>query len=232
MPATHRDGGGVDAGSLGAAKRKLGVVISVGDSITRGIGGGYQAYTAAQLRGAGVSLTQDIINDGHPGWQAVKCSLDGVYQIIEPDFAKWKPDTVLLMIGTNDFAVDLPGLTLASVGHPEINCGFNDVIKRVNLLVEKIHQQRPTAMVFLANIPPNLRIPQTEQASAQYAPQVAALVNRRRAEGDLLIEAVDVYTGFPTSTGLGADHTHPNEAGQQFIGTRFASAIVKWLAAD
>jgi lysophospholipase L1-like esterase len=216
-----------------AAKRDLGVVISVGDSITAGFNGGYQARAASRIRDAGFALNGDIINDGRSGWQAIKCTVDGVYQIIEPDFAKWKPDTVLLMIGTNDVGgANAPGTTLASIGHPEVNCSYEQTIQRVNILVEKIHEERPTAMVFLANIIPIMRMSSTQQESAKYAPKVAALVKQRIAGGDKLIAAVDVWTGFPTSTGLRDDLVHPNEIGQAYIGMRFAEAVIKWLKGE
>jgi len=210
--------------------RQLGTILSLGDSITVGHSGGYQRQLSTRLKSAGVSFNGDIVNAGHSGWQMIKCNVNGIYQTLDAELDQYKPDTVLLMIGTNDVGGgNLPGMNLASIGHPEINCSYDQAPQRLNLLIEKIHEKRPTAMVFVANIIPIMRLPISERESEKYAPKVAQLVNKRIAAGDSLIAAVDVWTDFPRETGYQADKVHPTSDGQRFIGDRFFEAIQRWL---
>jgi lysophospholipase L1-like esterase len=210
--------------------RQLGTILSLGDSITVGHSGGYQRQVSTRLKSAGVSFNGDIVNAGHSGWQMIKCNVNGIYQTLDAELDQYKPDTVLLMIGTNDVGGgNLPGMNLASIGHPEINCSYDQAPQRLNLLIEKIHEKRPTAMVFVANIIPIMRLPISERESEKYAPKVAQLVNKRIAAGDSLIAAVDVWTDFPRETGYQADKVHPTSDGQRFIGDRFFEAIQRWL---
>lgn len=215
--------------------RRLGKIISFGDSITVGFKGGYQAEVATRLRAAGYAFDGDIVNDGRSGWAMVKCvtssgTKEGIYQILEPELAKHQPDTVMLMIGTNDVGGwNATNVSLASIGHPEIDCGYESAPRRLNVLIEKIHEERPAAMIFVANIIPIMNGSGSLAESEKYAPKVAALIKQRIANGDKLVQALDVFTGYPRATGYVDDKVHPNEEGQRFIGGRFYEAIQRWL---
>jgi lysophospholipase L1-like esterase len=129
----------------------------LGDSITWGLGSepsfsvaldrgnGYRVALQKRLTAAGVKVdfvgsqksgtpagAADLDNEGHPGWTIAQIAgrVDGWLNT-------YKPDAVLLHIGTNDIAK---------------NADVADAPKRLSALIDQISKARPTAEIFVQKI--------------------------------------------------------------------------------
>jgi lysophospholipase L1-like esterase len=118
------------------------------------------------------------------------------------------PDVILLMIGTNDR--DNP----AGAG------------ARLDRLVGKIVAMRPRAHLIVARITPIARTLAYSNFVASYNQSVDAVVGKYAARH--LVTEVDLNTGFP-GDGFSHDHLHPNDAGYNWMATRWYDAILTAL---
>lgn len=124
-------------------------VMPLGDSITWGLGSTYPTYLDGyrkdlwlRLRNVGMNVNfvgsqrhgtmGDNNHEGHSGWYISQISAN-----VDRWMALYKPQIVLLHIGTND------------VGH---NVDLANAPARLSALIDKIRAARPTAHIFVATI--------------------------------------------------------------------------------
>jgi lysophospholipase L1-like esterase len=123
-------------------------VMALGDSITMGIGSAtmssYRIDLQHRLAGAGLNVdfvgsqrggapaTADLDHEGHSGWTIAKIASQANGWL-----ATYRPDAVLLQIGTNDMRTEA-----ASVG----------ATGRLSALIDQIEEAAPAADIFVAKI--------------------------------------------------------------------------------
>ncbi|MFD4789887.1 ricin-type beta-trefoil lectin domain protein [Streptomyces sp. NPDC058459] len=201
-------------------------VMPLGDSITDGVGSstgdGYRRPLRDALSAAGHSedfvgtsragVMSDPDNEGHPGWR-----IDQIADIADGSLARYKPNVVTLMIGTNDLNQNYQ---VSSAG------------ERLHALVDRIVADAPAATVLLANL--IVSTSSTVNAHrAEYNEQVAEVVRVEQAAGRH-VRLVDM-AGALTTSDL-ADSLHPGDAGYQKMAAAFSRGVqaaddAGWLAA-
>lgn len=197
-----------------------GRILPVGDSITAGTGfvGGYRKILEARLKAIGVRFTyvgrsdpyhpMDMpFHEGHSGWTTTEI-LEGRPGDLSGDLEGWmkryKPDTVLLMAGTND-----------KDSEPARQIAMLATIFRLN----------PRAKVVVGLVPlSNGGQERTKLDDQKRASQVAAVDGFARLGYSIAL--ADTVTGFNVQTML-SDPVHPNEAGYQAIAKAFQDGLKK-----
>ena len=207
------------------------LVMPLGDSITQGKSGssdqgGYRETLFRLAHAAGKSLelvgsqtngptTVDGVawprtHEGYSGYTIVRLTRNG----LTPNNVKtFKPNIVLLMIGTNDLSVgeDMPTLRLAN-------------------LVDSILSADPSLLLFLTQITPG-RKADPDSYNQKVSAYNAAMVEivRQRATAGRHIRLMDMNTPFTSmanySTALLADGVHPNDAGYKLMGQTWYATL-------
>jgi MYXO-CTERM domain-containing protein len=217
------------------------VIMPLGDSITAGYnsstGGGYRIELLTRIRAAGFDATFVGDNssgpttlDGQPfpqgneGFSGYTIDADpdagrsGIAPLVPAALAKYSPDVVLLMIGTNDVGVDndLP-----------------DLPTRLANLVDVILSEQPTSLLIVAQILP-LGPPSdtTDNSRAQtYNTAIADLVDARAAAGKHIVR-VDMYAAMTANPSYGTqwmNGLHPNDDGYVVVGDTWYAGLVPYL---
>ena len=186
-------------------------ILPLGDSITeQGGTTGYRYYLWNNLRATGLSfdfigqnndmnqLGYDGNNEGHTGWRAgqIRASL--------PEWLKlYRPDVVLLHVGTNDLTQLRTAANTA--GH-------------VEGIIALLRENNPNVQIVLAQIIPN----STPGADVDGYNALLAPLAARLTTAQSPIKLVDMNTGFSLSW---TDGTHPNQTGAQEMGRRWYDAL-------
>ena len=176
----------------------------LGDSLTDGynIPGGYRICLAERFADDDVAFDfvgslsngpprlRDREHEGHSGFR-----IDEIAASVDDWLGRYRPDIVLLMIGTNDM---VQGDRLGTA--PE----------RLGDLVDEIAATAPTSHVIVASIPQMGGSPYAERIEAFNA-DVPDVVGARIDEGEQ-VSYVDMYSVIEASD-LHTDYTHMNENG-------------------
>jgi lysophospholipase L1-like esterase len=209
------------------------VVLPLGDSLTQGAGssgGGYRRELFRQVVGHGQSVTFvgsaasgpamlpgvpapfPRAHEGHGGF-----TIQGIATwITEHDtIATYKPDVVMLEIGTNN-----------GLRHPGANVPA--ALAALGALIDQILAADAHLLVIVAQITPN----KTDVGIAQiqeYNRGIPAVVAARAAAGKH-VGLVDIYRFFVANPNwktayLPASDVHPNDAGYDAMGTGWYSAL-------
>jgi lysophospholipase L1-like esterase len=206
----------------------------LGDSITWGYGsttgGGYRVGVFSQALSAGKSITfvgsqktgpatvdgkpfpQE--NEGHSGYSIDDSSqTSGIAGPLTDDaIATYKPNIILLMIGTNDmhYSIDL-----------------SNAPTRLGKLIDEIISDAPGSLLVVATIIPANGAQNTPTQA--YNAAVPAVVQARMTQGKHVI-LVDMYASMKSwSTSIYTDSEHPNDAGYTIMANTWYSAIAEVL---
>jgi lysophospholipase L1-like esterase len=185
-------------GATGATR-----IMPLGDSITDGyqMPGGYRVALWRLLTENGFdvdfvgslqngpSSLPDRDHEGHTGWR-----IDQIQAFVPSPLRTYRPDVVLLLIGTNDVLR---------------NYRVADAPRRLDLLLDTIHRLRPATTILVSTIPPSA----DSGANAAIVSYDEALrkVVRRRAHAGWPIWLVDAAKRL-TRDDL-ADGVHPDGDG-------------------
>ena len=206
----------------------------LGDSITWGYGsttgGGYRVGVFSQALMASRSITFvgsqrtgpatvdgkpfPQGNEGHSGYSIDDSSkTSGISGALTDDaIATYKPNIILLMIGTNDMhdSIDLPNAPT-----------------RLGKLLDEITSDAPASLLVIATIIPANG---AQNAPTQtYNAAIPAVVQARAAKGKHVI-LVDMYAALKSwSTAIYKDSEHPNDAGYTLMADAWSSAIASVL---
>jgi acyl-CoA thioesterase-1 len=205
------------AGAAHSAARTR--IMPLGDSITDGyeIPGGYRIdlWRMLKARGYDVDFVGSLRNgpaslpdeehEGHSGWR-----IDQIRSSVDAWLRRYRPDVVLLLIGTNDV------LRHYRVGRAPT---------RLAALVDRIHADRPAAKLIVSTIPP------TDNALlgrhvARYNAAIRQLVQARATPGRHIWLA---NGGGTLTTADLADGVHPNRAGYRKLAAAWQAALVRVL---
>ncbi len=232
--------------ATGAQAADLGKIWLVGDSITSGftIAGAYRPRLYTDLTAAGDSFlfegsaTNDsttLLNnagqnhqDGHSGYAIATAkntngsTRQGIYDNINSYYntvstMQGVPDTILLMIGTNDI---------------NSNIDPTNAPARLDLLISRIMGLDPNAHLFVASITPakqgntymDAGMTNLDASIRAYNAAIPGLVAEHDALGQN-VSFVDMYSALALSD-LGSDGLHPNATGYAKIGDTWASAVL------
>jgi lysophospholipase L1-like esterase len=191
-------------------------VMPLGDSITDGLQspGGYRSdlwqYTKADgmnidfvgSRSSGPSQLGDRDDEGHPGWRIRQLS-----EHTRGWLLKYRPDVVLLQIGTND-VIQRWGLPAAPA--------------RLSALLDLITATVPAAQVYVATITPLAGRPNDARARA-YNATIPGLVAGKAAAGRH-VHLVDMHSVL-SKDDLSGDGIHPTSGGYAEMAARWYSAL-------
>jgi lysophospholipase L1-like esterase len=209
------------------------VVMPLGDSITFGYGsttgGGYRVNLFSKALADGKTLTfvgsqssgPDTVssktfpkgNEGHSGYSIDDSSkTSGISPLVDHAIATYKPNIILLMIGTNDmhYSLDLANAPT-----------------RLGNLLDQISADAPNALVVVAKIIPANGAQNTPTQA--YNAAIPAVVQARVAQGKHFV-LVDMFAALKTwSTALYKDSEHPNDTGYGLMADTWYPAIANAL---
>jgi lysophospholipase L1-like esterase len=191
-------------------------VMPLGDSITDGLlpPGGYrsdlwQYMTADGLaadfvgsRSNGPPQLGDRDEEGHPGWR-----IQELYAHARGWLLRYRPDVVLLHIGTNDI-IQRSNLKRAP--------------QRLGALVDLITTTLPAAHVYVATLTP-LADPASERRSRAFNAAVPGIVAKRAAQGRH-VHLVDMHAAL-SGKDISVDGIHPTNGGYSKMAARWYSAL-------
>lgn len=193
-------------------------IMPTGDSITLGQGSesstGYREEFYKQVTAAGFEVvfvggeksgTVEAVqaHEGHPGM-----SVEGVSGRIQGWMRAFKPDVVLLMIGTND-AADDPLVLEAWEIH-------------FSVIVDRILSRRDTKL-FVSTIPPG-QYERAQRGREAINDTIRGYVaERQKRDADLVL--VDIWDKIDEQFDL-SDVNHPNETGYKKIADEFAKVFI------
>lgn len=214
----------VGAGALQTANVHLSAVtvMPLGDSITFGIGssdgGGYRLPLWNDLLAQHIHVhfvgslqqgpdTFDTENEGHSGWR-----IDQIARHVVTWLHEYRPQIVLLHIGTNDIA------------H---NYALARAPDRLSSLIDEIASADPGVRIFVALIIPCFRNAFTLAQTAIYNQAIPALV-RSKFERGVYVQSVDMQ-GIPATSMLRSG-LHPNDAGYKQMATIWMNALLPLLS--
>jgi lysophospholipase L1-like esterase len=188
-------------------------VLALGDSITAGTGStsrsGYRTDLHARLTAAGLDVDfvgsqrsgvgPDLDHEGHGGWtiNRVRGGLDSM-------LATYRPDVVLLHVGTNDITRGEDARKVAG---------------RLSQLIDRIRVARPTAYVIVSQIVGS-NVPIERLVDRLYNARLPAIV---AAKGPM-VRLVDQSTVFGTDL---HDLHHPNDLGYAKMAFNFYNALAE-----
>lgn len=229
-----------------ASAADLGKIWLVGDSITSGftVAGAYRPRLYTDLTAAGDtflfvgSATNDsttLLNnagqnhqDGHSGYAIATAPntngtiRQGIYDHVNDYYStvvstQGVPNTILLMIGTNDINSNIDPLNAPA---------------RLDLLVTRMMGLDPTAHLLIASIAPakqgntymDAAMTNLDASIRAYNAAIPGIVAAHDALGQN-VSFVDMYAAL-TLADLGSDGLHPTAAGYAKIGDTWAAAIL------
>ncbi|WP_437743794.1 SGNH/GDSL hydrolase family protein [Sorangium sp. So ce1504] len=212
-------------------------IMPFGDSITDGYNGdtpgGYRVelFRLAHAAGKNITFVGSGSNgpntvggvafphnhEGHSGWTIAPAGgRSGISTLVSTVMPQYKPDIVLLMIGTND-AID--------------NYDMPNAPKRLGALIDSIYAQLPNVLIVVAAPVPSRGDASKGDDTAlsarikTYDDAIPAVVKARADAGRHII-SVDMYTPFnPNKTTLLEDQWHPNLQGYVLLGGQWYAAL-------
>ena len=212
-------------------------IMPFGDSITDGYNsdtqGGYRIELFHDLHTAGKNITFVGSNsngpstvdgvpfpqnhEGHSGWTiAPEGGRSGISTLVSTVMPQFKPDVVLLMIGTND-AID--------------NYDMTNAPTRLGALIDSIYAQLPNVLIVVAQPIPsrgNASLGDDTMLSDRIQTYDGAIpaVAKTRADAGKHILVVDMFTPFnPNKASLLEDQWHPNVQGYALLGDQWFAAM-------
>lgn len=187
-------------------------IMPLGDSITMGIGSAalnsYRSDLHDRLVAAGVPVDfvgsssngngTDNDHEGHSGWTIAKIS-----RHVDEWLATYRPDVVLLHIGTNDLRVDAPASAAA---------------QRLSALVGQIRSDLPSAQILVSKITGTRNLPAQQRRTDAYDAAIPAVVAAHGARVHLVDQST--VRGVDLRDGL-----HPNEFGYRKMAWNYYRAL-------
>ncbi|MER5887167.1 FG-GAP-like repeat-containing protein [Streptomyces sp. NPDC001941] len=215
-PGEQADHYAVQVGAMRAAAEPPDLrILPLGDSITYGVGSsdgaGYRGPLWQDLRNQTQTVTSfvgsqhngevpDNDHEGHSGW-----TIENIASITDTAMATYKPNVVLLHIGTNDM---------------NTNRDPADAPRRLGGLIDRIVNDQPDVAVVVSTLVP-ARDPVVEGRIAAYNNSIPAVVAERQNAG----KHVWMVDMDPVQVSDLADLLHPNDSGYRKMGDIFYEGV-------
>jgi autotransporter-associated beta strand protein len=194
-------------------------------------------FVGANTSNPGPTMSQDgeVMHDGYPQYTIteVNNNLDGNFPTGKTrgnNGGYWitgtgsrpaiYPDIILLLIGSNDVEGGVQAATIE---------------QRLDAMVTKIFNLRPSVRLYLASIPPYPADANKTAISKAYNQLIVSRTIPKHLAAGRNIRFVDQYANFIISSSpdgdvvnsaLFGDTIHPNEAGYQLMGDTWAAAVL------
>jgi lysophospholipase L1-like esterase len=195
-------------------------IMPLGDSITDGYGipGGYRVDLYRELKKRGIEFDfvgslrngpaslPDKEHEGHIGWR-----IDQIQASVDGWLRAYRPDVVLLLIGTNDILRHYRATTAPA---------------RLDALVGQIYAVRPATKIVVSTIPPTDHALFNREV-VRFNVAIRRMVRRRAASGRLIWL---VNAGRSLTSADLADGVHPNRTGYRKLADAWKAALVRALA--
>jgi lysophospholipase L1-like esterase len=174
------------------------------------------AFVGANVNGPATidGVAFPTANSGYSGYEIDSVNgRQGISQFFPAQITKYKPNIILLMIGTNDVA-----------------SGVMDIPTRLGMLMDTMLGADPALLLVVAQIVPQRRAtPDTQNILVQAFNSAIPGLVKARADAGKHVTMVDMYsalTAIPNySTADFADTLHPNDTGYQVMAETWYSAI-------
>ena len=200
-------------------------VMPMGDSITVGIGSTHSAgyrltfWNRMQEAGIRVNMVGGKAN-GPEGFDGRHQGYNGmtVYElsgIVAEKLDRYRPDVILLMVGTNDTVRDSFSLRAFQVNF--------------DVMADRIVANEPGALVLVSSVPPN-KYGRGQGAKLALNAFLRRFVEQRQAEGEDF-HFVDGFAVLDDRRDM-ADTLHPNDGGYEKLGDAFADTLLALLGDD
>lgn len=209
-------------------------VLPFGDSITRGHKSSDDAGYRSRLFELFVAANQNVMftgslkngptqvsghafprtHEGHAGWTidpGSSPSYGGISSLVPRPALDGSPHIILLHIGTNDLFFE----------------DSANMAKRLEVLVNDLAQNAPSALIVLAKITP---LGSASTALTEYNDQISGIVQSHAAKGHHII-GVDM-SRLPVPAGLDKDRVHPSDQGYAYMADVWYAAIEDLLPND
>lgn len=204
--------------SIDIANRAPLRIMPLGASITFGVqssdGNGYREYLRNALNRNPVNMVgnrsngtmKDNENEGWPGLR-----IGEVHAKATSSVGTWKPNLVLINLGTNDASQDFQVSTAG---------------ERMKDLLEFIYEESPRATIILSTLLPN-GVQKTVENVALINDMYRSLVTQLRSERKRIVLAEMQSADGPKLPDDFADETHPNDEGYKKMAIIWHRAIVE-----
>lgn len=193
-------------------------IMPLGASITHGVassdGNGYRKYLRDQIESGGNKVNMvgsnpngTMADNDNSGWPGL--IIDEVHTKSNTDTPQYKPNLVLINLGTNDAIrdIDIP------------NAGT-----RMNSLLSDLFAQSPQATVVLSGLIRNAD-QATQNRAVQINAQYQSLASSLQAGGKPILYAEMQGGNGPSLSDLAPDGIHPVDAGYQKMAAIWLTAI-------
>jgi len=226
-------------------------IMTIGDSITYGLAeaGGYRKYLDYFLKEKGYSHIEFVgpegqkeatftyngetvtYDDNHAGYSGYTIkqlpnsmsNKNGLLEVLQRKntIKKYKPDIVLLLIGTNDVVLGSTGITEDfSVAGSEEN---------LHSLLDYILEDLPSnSKLFIGSIPEYALFGGDPELIAEYNETVEKVANEYAKSGNN-VEFADVHGCLDGVNDLSTDQIHPSSTGYEKIGKFWAKVIDNYI---
>jgi lysophospholipase L1-like esterase len=197
-------------------------ILPLGDSITVGWGSadysGYRVELFRKARDDGHDVTFTGTKEDGPG------TVDGVPFPRKHEGVASQTITQIQARIDGALAVEIPHIVLVHAGTNDVNFSPDGVEDRLPILVDKLLDELPDALIVVASIVP---FPQFSDRVSAYNATIPGMLQERIDAGAHVL-FVDQFAGYPAGSEL-PDGVHPNEAGYERMATKWYDAIQPYL---
>jgi lysophospholipase L1-like esterase len=152
----------------------------------------------------------DLDHEGRWGWK-----IDQVLNVIDTPLSLYRPDMVLVHLGSNDmFKGDLVA----------------NAIQELSQLIDKIRQANPKAIILIAQVIPTNRSDRNERIVEFNSALPDLIGQKKNSQSPVII--VDQYEGFDGKTDT-YDGVHPDESGEDKMAVKWFDALAaNWFTEE
>ncbi|MEM6686349.1 MAG: GDSL-type esterase/lipase family protein [Bacteroidota bacterium] len=144
----------------------------------------------------------------------------------------WTSGQILAQLNTSLTEIGAPDIVLfSSPGGNDalLNLPYDQAIANINGIIDVLQASNPNVTIVMEQMAPGLSSIMTQELTAYFTnlQQDAVTIAAQQSTTTSRVIVVDMFTGF--SDALLADTVHYNEAGAEFIATRYYNVLVNLL---
>lgn len=144
----------------------------------------------------------------------------------------WTSGQILAQLNASLTATGAPDIVLfSSPGGNDalLNLSYDQAISNINAIIDALQASNPNVTIIMEQMAPGLSSIMTQELTTYFTnlQQDTATIATQQSTATSRVMVVDMFTGF--SDALLADDVHYNEAGAEFIATRYYNVLVNIL---